>query len=802
MRDYSREAAHERYEKAAALAANAGSHTQAGLNEAYKQLNQNASWTPEDGWAENYQEGAEAYIPSWLIQDEDAFPSYPTVQPEDAAQKPASMSIDWDGLAKKGEDVKRENKRMAAIAYPELRPQYEKELSEDLDSYNQQELQWAKDHAKSDLMATWPLGDEEGLQEELAKIDAWTSVPGIYADERRRWYDEEGNLSSNPNIFGITSQRKTPQVARDLYDYRFALHDQADDDEDYLTSRMSGGVVNPGDIDDGDPRGREAEKMTGEQYYKYRTEYGLPGRPVEDIVNDPYTLYSKQDEMDNYGFIPYLTSDEAMYGNKDEQAAAVRDFLVSLFNPYGTEGYMPDESGGYDVGYAAPNLLKIFDPYNYGFQGEAALDLVNNLYGDFSNVRRNSSDFVVTDGADKFSGKGFVDSYDKWSRAHEGESFGLVSDPAEAIEGAVPVGAYNEKTGEYAPEAFNGIMAEDGSVYVRFSDGSEWNFANEDEFKDKISYPPVDENNAVFWYNIPPVEMQDGKAIRWDKARDIADEILGNANNGLVDYGIFNWNKPAVQMPEFDKWPEELPGWIAEGNLAPWATDMLFGSLPYFLLPIGEFQGLAHAASRAHGIRPGRDFDTGEYSFISEDPTKKLANDQAFSAGVLPLTEHIWGPLGTNTIGQAWKFAKKQLGLKPPSDNPLVRILSGALGEAAEEIPGNIFEEGENTGFDEWYWDYADQMFDKAGRPIRVPTSRSGQVHNFAMDAPESMAGGGLLGGAFGSVGEIVNAVQRKRLKDRGEDVEEPSAKILPWIDDTNRQTGGLSEDFLKYLNE
>ena len=740
-KDYSRDAAHERYEKAAALAANAGSHTQAGLNEAYKQLNQNASWTPEEGWADNYQEGEEALIPSWLTSDEEAFPSYPTVQAGDSEQKPASMSIDWDGLAKKGEDVKRENKRAAAIAYPELRPQYEKELSDNLNSYNQRELQWYKDRAKSDLVATWPLGDEEGLQEELAKIDAWTSVPsGVYADERRRWYDENGNLSSNPNVFGITSQQKTPQAVRDIYDYYNSIYGNREEGDwktwgKPITSTTPEGeetteeyspVVKSNDIDDGTSNeSREKPMMTGRQYLDYRNLYGLPGRPTNEI--DPDEIYNKQEELEEYGFIPYITSDE------------------SLNN----------------------------------FHNVVAPQAIGSAFNNLADARRSATDWTLDYEGEKYSGKDFVKSMQKYANEHQGDKGVVTDNPEEANEYSLPLKQYvifpdgskytmphSLPEPEYLPS---------GAVRFTFDDGTSWTFKDYDELASvKWDYDVAKEGEPVtLWWNKDPVKLSNGQAIRYDKAADLYED-----QDKYADYGPLDINKPYVENP------------LEEGGWVPWLVDMALSSAPYFYLPAAGVKAIGDTANNAQGFRSGRqDYRKGTYNLLSENPYLVEAAPATIASAVMPLTEQLWGPVGKTALGgsptaklasfltkgKADKYTKpvyKEL-LDETKGNQAKRILTNALvgasDEGLEEIPGELVEEFQSNGLHSFanpiYMtdkDTGELVLDSNGKPIpdadlqnrerkdTKNTSVADVIRNYINRWPLAYLGGASLGGLIG----------------------------------------------------
>ena len=82
--------------------------------------------------------------------------------------------------------------------------------------------------------------------------------------------------------------------------------------------------------------------------------------------------------------------------------------------------------------------------------------------------------------------------------------------------------------------------------------------------------------------------------------------------------------------------------------------------------------------------------------------------------------------------------------------SPARRWAAGTLGEALEEIPGNITEELERSGFQDFYKNEVEDQYDAQGRPLRTDTDALGRTWNFVQDIPEAMIGGASLGGVLG----------------------------------------------------
>ena len=585
---------------------------------------------------------------------------------------------------------------------------------------------------------------EEIEQEFQEYQDMYGDEPGWKAEFDRRFTDGEDNLIPNPldwNLLGWTSQVQTPEPARKLYEYHF---DEEDKQGDLKPSAyaFANGVVRPSDLDDGSsPSSREALSMTGEQYYKYRTVFGIPGRPIEDIDPSPYAIYSKQEEQDKYGFIPYITSEESLSDFHDE---------------------------------AAPHAL-------------------SSLFNHLANARRENTDFTVNYDGKEIDGHDLIRQGNLWWARNAGKEHEVVTDPAEADENAVPYTwtlRMSDGTEEDAPSShyIGWTDPDDGSLYMMFgkenesgeveypqddgtgnyvfSDGSPgviWSFDDEADYQDSLMMYKVAEGDMPVnaWRNIEPLVLDDGTVLRADQAEELLSQ---NNYENYADYGDYNWSKPYIEDPFKDdqgKFTLDLN----RNSFVPWIADTALGSIPYFYTPTAAAQGLSNAFASYTGFKPGyQDFLNGTYSMLSDDPTREQQMSATTGSLVQPVTEHLWGNLGGRLVS---KPLMRALGKNEKDIHPLARYTLGAVSEGPEEILGNLVEPfQQGSGFSEWYADdmYRDaegnlttqdtgvKAYDNQGNVIKNPETEWGDRWiNYAKDAPLAAIGGVTLGATIGA---------------------------------------------------
>lgn len=522
---------------------------------------------------------------------------------------------------------------------------------------------------------------------------------GVSEEFQRRLYDSSGNLKSNPlewNLLGLSSQSQTSPGARAVYESYF---DQQRDDNRVVDR----GVVNPLMIDDGsNEASREGLYMTGEQYLGYRNA-GIPGRDVYNI--DPNKLYSKQDEMERYGFIPYLTSDSS-----------------------------------------ADSFKELAD-----------MNELNNAFTHLANARRENTDFGVNFEGQQYSGKELQQAYAPFRRKLEeqmqDQESRMVTDPSQASEFAVPhiaqyhitdsSGNVQDFTGE--PRKFYDV---DGKIKFEWSP-TEWaKFDDEDDLfaSAKMDYRPAndgEEGSATMWLELDPLTLADGTKVRSDKAQQLFAQ-LGNEESH--DYGPLGWGRQNVESP-------------MEGFL-PWITDMALGSAPLFFWPTSIAQAGGQTVASATGMKSGADFNDGSYRMLSDRPSEEQRFWTALGSAAMPFTERMYGNLGSNLLSKAipkGNFLSNFLD-RIEVAKPWQQFAAGAIGEGAEEIPGNFVEElmqgnGPSTYFaDELTDENGDVLRNEQGQAIRDPnTSVPQRFHNFLEDVPLSFLGGATLGGSLGA---------------------------------------------------
>ena len=626
-------------------------------------------------------------------------------QYEQQQGSPANFIVDNGSIMTPEEQLKAEQEELfnRKIEDSKLAPLVEK-MSDFADNYNGSMEQLSNIEQEFNEEQEQRKQQSQSLQANF--LDQIYDAPTPNADEMlRRFTDENGNVRTNPldwNIFGFTSQNKTPEAARKLYDWHF--NDEDKNPESNIETIDRGEVVDKNAIDDGrSASSREALFMTGEQYLKYRNDFGLPGRDVDKI--DPNKIYSKQDEQDQYGFIPYITSDESLSRFHDE---------------------------------AAPHAL-------------------SNVFNHLANARRENTDFEVDFDGQKMSGKNLIQQGNLWWQRNVGKSqeAEAITDQSKIDENSVPYtyvltdSAGNEVVAK--SPLVNAYMDEEGHPIMVFEDGDVWTFDDQEDVDRSLGERPSQEGDyTAYWKNLEPLKLDDGTIIRADKA----EELLNNNNwENYADYGPNNFNKPYIEDP------------FAEGAFLPWITDVALGSVPYFFKPTAAAQGLGNAAASYTGFNPGyQDYLNGTYSMLSDAPTREQQVSATLGSLAMPITEHLWGNIGSNFIS---KPLMKALKVNEADINPLIRFGLGSVGEGLEEIPGNIVEPlQQGSGLSGWYANdmYLDEngnlttedtgrkAYDSQGHAIKnTDTDIVSRFRNFGEDIPLAFIGGATLGGTLGA---------------------------------------------------
>ncbi len=584
-------------------------------------------------------------------------------------------------------------------------------------------------------------------------------LPTMLVDAENRLYDGDGEMR-NPaywNLFGLTSQNVTPAPVLEAYRYNFAKEDEGRAPDPLRPTDLAGRIKEfidnpvPKDvIDDGSTRSsRDSVLMTQPQYLKYRQQFGMPGRPVEEIeAAGPDEIYNKQVEMERYGFIPYIPDDESLKR----------------------------------------------------FHNDASMQSVNNAFKELTDARRNLTDFTIDVDGEKVSGKDFMKNIEGWGRTAMAQaadsSAQLVTDPSQVTEDSVPMTLminFSDGTSEKAKGEPRPTRSEDGRPMLIFPDDTYWIFDDEDDYRRSVRPVPAteDDDYVIAWNNaVSPMELDSGQKIRADKAEQLIkkDENGQPVYNRYADYGVANMAKPYVENPFTDD-----GGFLK--NILPWMTDMTLGSSPLFYSPAAAAQAFGQTASYLEGITPGYDdYLDRTYSKMSEDPTNMERFTRAGAAATTPLTEHLWGKIGNAMFKRGpagWLLEKGagKLGKEMGDVTPVLRWGADATNEALEEVPGNAVEELAAHGLTDWYADpqldeRGNTVYDPQGNEVRVPTSIGKRLTNYAKDAPLAMFGGGMLGGLLGA--SNIPSYRREQKAREAEREKYGSNLIFPEFDQSN----------------
>lgn len=588
------------------------------------------------------------------------------------------------------------------------------------------------------------------------------------AEVNRRFFDPDGSMK-DPfywNVTGLTSQQRTPEPVRNIYDYYFDQEDRNGvRNSDAVSTKLTnedqlGKVVRDNMIDDGaDPGSRESMYMTGEQYLKYRNQLGIPGRDTEDI--NPDEIYSKADEMNDYGFVPYIVSDDG----------------INRFN----------------------------EDQTYSF--------VSNSFNKLADARRNAVDYTINYDGQQYSGRDFDKNARLWEQRNGGKKPELVYEKDQATDYAIPqaVVAYDNEGNRYvAPGAAQRIKEADGSIRWKFNDNpdDDWVFDDEDDLKSSVKVEPAKEGEwEAAWLNQEPLVLDSGQVIRADKARD----ILEHSEN-YADYGPLDMGRPAVNDP------------VKEGGWAPWFVDMVLSSAPYFHPVSAGLRGAGDTMTSASGMQQGyQDYLNNTYSLLSENPTREQQVTAATGSFLMPLTERLWGPLGEAMFKTGPTEKLLQMTPLPESvtNRTLPRWAMGASDEGIEEIAGNIAEEYQQNGLD-WYSDdvykrdkngdilinptTGEQLkeTDSQGRVSKEDSNLATRLRNYIAEAPLAYLGGATLGGVLGAanIPEYYNTYKEMQRSGNYNLDDYNGASYSPNIDfDALMNTKDFTDEELEYYN-
>lgn len=509
-------------------------------------------------------------------------------------------------------------------------------------------------------------------------------------------------------------------------------------------------------IDDGtsyDYAHMTSEWMTGPQYKRY-VEMGMGGRPVDDI--DPTQVYSKMDEANEYGFIPFVpdqTTYNSMYigdvaripGELGSMVANARTSLPYWIT-YGQDGRTT--INGNDFDRLAPAVL---NNYYYNLQKDPEYYWTD--HGGNSSPSVLQYAIPTADGKTAYAHGSIVDSgFDDTLHLtfSDGQRIDVSQDELETWpldqEGLrVIPDEYFEDHGDLVDSSY------DDTLYLTFSDGQtiglspDYVAENTDQdgmidLASLASMVPVDEvdgnlpedlsslGDGSVYYS-PMLVMPDGTEIPIDDVERLYwDDTAGDDEDKVDGYGrvttdddiSYDFNggisKPRRLMSQepitIDEDGVRLNA--GAGELLTDAVDWSLGSLP---ISVGKFLPWVYSVSQAptalYGVNSGSyNPETGSYGLVAgkwDDDGNLVYGAQDANGDIneeASDTTRMWNALGTAAI----PLTEQLVGPVGAQIVPLERLtdkipfrsylgkhiadsLVGAAAEGVEEDLGNIFDE-------------------------------------------------------------------------------------------------------------
>lgn len=687
------------------------------------------------------------------------------------------------------------------------------------------------------------------LPANLGSMLASGATPKVEDDEPRResgldWEiqrsTDEGRDARDVNYFGEPYAQNDDghfypwyvgnSQTNDEY-LRNAIANGLTDDEAYaFTHRMSTGALNDiskdmemldemdlskdlfenrtSAIDDGtsyDYAHMTSEWMTGPQYKRY-VEMGMGGRPVDKI--DPTQVYSKMDEANEYGFIPFVpdkTTYNTMYSGDvlrvpGELGSMVANARTSLAPDYWITYGQDDKTtiNGNDFERLAPAML---NNYYYNLQQDPEYYWAD--HGGNSNPSVLQYAIPTADGKTAYAHGSIVDSgFDDTLHLtfSDGQQIDVSQDELETWpldqEGLrVIPDEYFEDHGDLIDSGY------DDTLYLTFSDGQtiglspDYVAENIDQdgmidLANLASMVPVDEaegalpedlsslgENSVYY--APMLVMPDGTEIPvddverlyWDKTADDDESIDDDDISYDFNGGISKPRRLMSQEPiTIDEDGVRLNA--GAGELLTDAVDWSLGSLP---ISAGKFLPWIYSVSQAptalYGVNSGSyNPETGSYGLIaggwddegnlrygvqdaSGDIDQKASDTtrmwNALGTAAIPLTEQLVGPVGSHIIPLEGLTSK--IPFRSYLGKHIADTLVGGAAEGIEEDLGNIFDElmqyGPSGAFANPVMRDGEVIRDMYGHEVRDPESTAALQRASRFFDPTELANS-FLGGA------------------------------------------------------
>lgn len=586
---------------------------------------------------------------------------------------------------------------------------------------------------------------------ELGGIDYFSSYSG-YTPYNDSYEDYFSSLGMNPEM--LDEMRVPTRTGSDSVVHPSSLFDVDDGtmDSDHLTSGF----------------------MTGSQYIRYKNELGdLAGsRPIEEIEDSDYAIYDKSQEFKQYGFIPYIpTEDVALSYHAGDIASAPRRGaanLARLRENIGPEVTVTmnanDDDASNDVTFSNDDFERRANPFFVRWD-----NIWNNDQKSLLHPPLDTEDYTTW--VHEFA----VPTDDGDMEYHYGELLGM--GPTGGAEGHGDdefdengnyIGTYTLDFSDGTSQTVSSRVAEsliDENGYVQLEN----DFVTPDEMAYPVNdleslntydYDRIDDaSNRPGVYYTPDLVLSDGTRINVWEAQDIyhdrADDVKYNGITSLSDVVPVVGKVPILNLltDNLSNKPSRLieqemigSGGImdpstwnfedAVNNTANWTLGSLPisapGAVPWITSASQALPSLAGVNGSSYNPL------TGSYRMVSEDPyISRLDKDGKMRMGssfwnglgtmATPVTEMIAGPVGVDPF---WgKMSDRFIGnvLKSPVSKFLASKAAGAIGEGLEEVVGNFFEDATNYGRSGMFADPVYQT-DSEGNVIIDPETNEPKV--------------------------------------------------------------------------
>lgn len=355
---------------------------------------------------------------------------------------------------------------------------------------------------------------------------------------------------------------------------------------------------------------------------------------------------------------------------------------------------------------------------------------------------------------------------------------------------------------------------EDGFPYLALANGSAVVFDNHDNWNDNVEEANAwlsalidatngKRSNDVFEYGVEGPQatytLPSGQELTYDQVarlyndtvKDEDTEMNYDGHTGVsYDFGPFNIGKPKAAIEsEHDKDGD----WVGKyfnpfADAVPTLWDLASTSVPYVMDEVAIPMALSDAYMSSVNVDPWSTKADGSMTKAADelseetkdalraqgiDPdefqdyrTGAMSAERALSNATTPWSEKIFS---NNPIKEKSEQGLTKLLSRIPviGKHPITKAALSVVGEGLEEIPGNINEEGSQSGFGRsWFGDElkdadGDILRDESGTPLYsqdkdiagrvLPGQSDGEddsIRNFWDDAWDSFLGGAALGGA------------------------------------------------------